>query len=484
MARWQYDVTVYPGVPIIPSFGYFRPLEEPVRLKDNTFGSKLRNQLPTAEQPFIVDGTPFWQAIKTDPFQFRWYKQWVDPQNTVVAEKRILPTHEQQQYFYLNNTPLPSFVSQLEWTNIWVDPQFKKERLFGSVLKNQLQTSLQQGYFFPNPPPWEVITVDKYYQWLSEPVRQKPRLGAALNQDLAFLNPVTSQEFIRQLRWENIWVDPRRFPPILNPASQQFFSYGSYSPLTNIILGIINSQEGPTFTRTLSYQARTGVDFYPAVDITRNNESLWHEAWRDPVRTKPRLLESLQQAQIQGWVNPPAEVINLDKWYSHWREPVRTKPGLQASLQEFFKASLRPIIPSFGYFDALSEPVRLKPRLQPSLNQFLAFTELVPPVFIDAYLYPFSEPVRQKVGLRADLQQALAWEFEPSQLVNLQWMIPFGEPVRTRWFPASENQVVIGEIVPLFPPIAFADVIVQTWDINLDVQTWVIDGDITDCGCT
>lgn len=211
-----------------------------------------------------------------------------------------------------------------------------------------------------------------------------------------------------------------------------------------------------------------------------------------------------------------------------------------------------PILPSFGYFQALSEPTRRRPSplitaqqvsevfvpgaFIPNFPIFSDFTEITftksfqyqsrssqPTIFstenitldkwyqnfvplpsasfvvsesvidffvqlpetvtVDKWYQDLSKPTTRP-HIITGAQQALSFvELVPLAQLDIRWFRALSEPVRYRWFPASEQQGFAGLTIPIFPTIGYADVIVQTWNVLPEVDTWVINLDLTGCDC-
>lgn len=182
----------------------------------------------------------------------------------------------------------------------------------------------------------ETVTLDKYYQWWSEPVRQRPGLRAQLD-PFYFAEPFsqTQPERVDESKWHYPWSEPVRLKPGLRVYLQQFYTADTSTiPLTKL--------------------------------------EPWFNWWSEPVRQKPRLIAGANPDWFYGNQRP---LVSFS-WFNWLAEPKRFKPGLGAHLQQSttYDTKFVPSPGSFiqGWFTWLSEPVREKLGLKSHLQQFLA----------------------------------------------------------------------------------------------------------------
>ena len=144
----------------------------------------------------------------------------------------------------------------------------------------------------------EVITVDKWYIALSEPVRKKPGMSAP-SQPFTFLFPLPIISF----GWFGALSEPKRDKPI-NPASyrQDFWMHQTPSPFV-----------------------ATG----------------WLNWLSEPVRLKPGLLTHLQRTDTQDTRWLPLSSTIIQGWYTWLSEPKRFLRGLGPSYQVGYTAHPR-----------------------------------------------------------------------------------------------------------------------------------------------
>lgn len=237
-----------------------------------------------------------------------------------------------------------------------------------------------------------------------------------------------------------------------------------------------------TFTRSFQYQALA-----PRINFQAENITV--DKWYQNFVPLPNLPFEVSDSSIDFIIQIP-ENITVDKWYENFSNPQKLfKPRLETGLHQYLALAPTVIetITVDKWFQNLSIPQKLaKTLLQSSAQDFVAFTELIPPVTQDWFYYAFSEPVRFKPQLNTALQLAQeALTFFPGidTFQDLRWFTALSDPVRYRWYPASEQQGFIGLTIPIFPQIGYADVIVQTWNVLAETQTWVINLDLTGCDC-
>ncbi len=178
----------------------------------------------------------------------------------------------------------------------------------------------------------EVITVDKWFQPLSEPPRFKPGLKAGSQQALAYVsNPLTVTPFA--------W-----FMPLSEP---------------------------PRFRRFAPSRQQIGInDPLPFVSFS------WFQPLSDPpVRVKSALRAGLQQVLAFD----PVPFVSFG-WFAQLSEPPRKKRSLAVQQVPFTTDSQ--VIPTtmlMPWFAPLSEPPRFKPGLRAGLQQVLAWPPRVLP---------------------------------------------------------------------------------------------------------
>lgn len=155
----------------------------------------------------------------------------------------------------------------------------------------------------------EIVTIDKWFANLSEPVRIKPGLRTSEQQFLAFASPKPVVPF----GWFENLSEPVRVKRRLPTPSQPYFSFQ------------------PT----------------PIINIS------WFAGLSEPVRQKRGLRPYLQRSFTADTdVIPTSKMI---EWFAPLSQPVRQKKGLRSHLQQFLASPSRllPTPTSFGTLSAL-----------------------------------------------------------------------------------------------------------------------------------
>lgn len=166
-------------------------------------------------------------------------------------------------------------------------------------------------------------------------------------------------------------------------------------------------------------------------------------------------------------VVPPPPVFE-DSWHLPWEVPVRTRPGLGASCQQASADSPPVIIDAYSWRPPFGEPVRQRPGERAGNQQFLAFTEaatqntpnnnFAEQSYYSKYAYPWSEPVRLKRGLGAHLQQFFAYEPDPVNLIiinDIPWYNWLSNPpimTKLRLGTGSQPVLAISPYIPSYFP--------------------------------
>lgn len=145
----------------------------------------------------------------------------------------------------------------------------------------------------------EIITSDKWFAALSEPVRFKQGLGAAQQQFIALPGPFP---FVPFAWFQELSKPAVLTKPGLRPSQQQFFTF---NPLPRVSFG-------------------------------------WFAPLSEPVRKKPGLPPALQRFFTTDTSVIP--LTRLMQWFAALSEPVRFRLGLAPRLQQFLAAptQLRP----------------------------------------------------------------------------------------------------------------------------------------------
>jgi hypothetical protein len=200
-----------------------------------------------------------------------------------------------------------------------------------------------------------------WFQGLSEPTRRKRRPPY-------YPDPFFTPSQVVSFSWFESLKEPyqpsrsKRYSTVLSSSSG--LTYQQFVPDPTVFAGVTYNA-GPTFTKTVLYQAYAIDPYSPAAVL---------------------------------------EDVTLDKWFSPFTEPVKPRVGLRASLQQFLGYDPFPLPTaapelSFGWFNSLNEPRRFKRSLSPGLLLFQSFHPN--PIVTFSYFQGLSEPKRYSTKLKA-----------------------------------------------------------------------------------
>jgi len=256
---------------------WHQPWSEPVRAKP---------ALLAANQQYQVSWSTFTPVTETVTVD-KWYVALAEPVRTKPALPAAL-----QRAFETDADPVVSF----SWFNSLVDPIVKAKA--GLLAANQ-QYQVSWSIFTP-----EVVTLDKWYVALTEPVRVKVSLAPAAQQFTAFVKAAPFPEAVFESKWHQPWSEPVRAKPALRVA-----------PDTAMV------------PFTLPYATVSYGWNVPQTDL--------------PPRAKPGLLAACQQFYTAN-VFPIANVVVTNYgWFAPLGTPANPKPGLAARYQQAFAAPTR-----------------------------------------------------------------------------------------------------------------------------------------------
>lgn len=280
----------------------------------------------------------------------------------------------------------------------------------------------------------ETVTVDKWFEPLSEPTRRKG-LGAAL-QDVVADSPFNEDTTLYP-KWGFSWSEPVRQRPGLRACLQDTVADVAFVENTTFESKWHEPLSEPVRVRKFGPQLQD-----VAADVPQPGEVVtedkWYSPWSEPVRVR-RLHAAYQQFSANI---PFVEDTTLyPKWGFAWSEPVRLKSGLRAQLQDtvadvaFVEDTT--LYPKWGF--PWTDPVRPKKRVPP---QDLAWSTFTPSaVTEDEWHQAWSDPVRLKRGLAAHQQQIYTSGYTPDPSAFLEgWYSPLSEPVRTRFLRTTQQQ--------------------------------------------
>lgn len=293
-----------------------------------------------------------------------------------------IPILQYQQLAYVPLAPVNPSINEAPYHQPWSLPRWD------GLSAAQRIALIASGAVFPVQQAGEIVTVDKWYQWLSEPiVKEKKSLGAGLQQFLAYSESAQFPEIITEAEYHQPWslpvwskIDPRlaialdasgAFTPVLN-TDQILQNYESpwHQPWSLPVWSKIDPR--------LAIALDASGPFTPVLDtnqVLQNYESPWHQPWSLPVWDKPRLATGLQTAAWLVKAPPFQETVMESKFHQPLSEPlIKQKIGLRTGDQQFLAfvgAKFGEPISYDKYAYAWSEPIwldlrtsRLKTHLQ------------------------------------------------------------------------------------------------------------------------
>ena len=455
------------------SFDWFEPLSEPVRRKVPAAPSQFAyapeftgNEVVTLDkwfQPFSVPvlrkGFAPWTQFAVDP------KALTQPETTTVdrywhnfSRPVLRPVRPPVGFIAFGQTDLA-----FDWFRPFPDPVRRKP-------------FINEGgeFLTPSFSGTEVVTLDKWFQPLSVPVR--PLVRAPWTQQVVDPFILTQPEATTVDRyWQNFSTPVRRKPQ----AAEGQFAFNTteivtldkwFRPLSEPVRRKPQAAEGriayaPEYTGTevvtvdkwfqpLSVPVRPParvahtqftIDPYALTQPEVTTVDRWHQPLSLPVR---RPAQAVPGAFASGKPD-----LAFD-WFAPFSEPVRRRPVGRAELSS--PVTVPEVVTMDKWFRPLSEPVMVAKRV--AWSQFVVDPKALtqPEVTtLDRYWKQWADPVRR---IRPTPQQALA--FSPTVIVpDLSWLVPFSVPVR-RLVPAPASQMVadtnqriqLGWLVPLSVP--------------------------------
>jgi hypothetical protein len=311
-----------------------------------------------------------------------------------------------------------------------------------------------QSHTEPAFVPPETVTVDKWFAAWRDPVRvsRDPRSARALETSdglisAPFIPPaaIDVDSWYRPLEQPvRVKIDPRRFITLALDATIDF------SPPQ--VIAVPHGTSAVIFQQAFQYPSLAYTPFVTTAETVTVDK--WVYPWTEPVRQKPGLRASLQQAAIGPVLDDETQIIDQfeSRWHFPWSEPVRTKRQLPTGEQPFLAYTPQPDVDIDSWYKAFVDPVRLKrdPAAARALEtsdggiQTPFTTEVVD---VDSWFHWLETPTPAKPGLRAALQQAAIGPVldDETQIVDQfesRWHYPWSEPVRFKRFPTAEQQAV------------------------------------------
>jgi hypothetical protein len=369
---------------------WYAPLAEPVRIKP---------ALSSASQPYLsfVKADPFPETVSAD----RWHQPLSGP-----VRSRALATG-QQPYFAVG---LSDVATDARWFSPLSEPVRRKPLAeFGSFSWSEF-----------TPASAEVITVDKYFDWLAEPVRFRQSLSVVNQPTLSLVKAEPFAEAVSIDRWQQPLSDPTRRklgPPEFPSLS---LSYTVVVAETITVDKWHSPLSGPTLAKPretfpfASYGSPVSV-VGDCIIVTTNAIVPYQRTVLHPTVAIPC----------------PQEVISLDKWHAPLSGPTLAKPR-QTFPFSFYGS------PTSGRRDCI---VVTNNTVVPYQRTVLHPTVAIPcpqiivegPTSLDKWWRPLSDPTRRKVSFAAHPSSFLvkAAPFEEIALVS-KWFSPISLPTRRK----------------------------------------------------
>jgi hypothetical protein len=269
-----------------------------------------------------------------------------------------------------------------------------------------------------------------WFQGLSEPTRRKKR--PPYYPDFSFApGPIVSFSWFESLKEPYQPRQSKRYSTVLSSSSG--LTYQQFVPDPTVFAGVTYNA-GPTFTKTVLYQAYA-IDPY-SIAATPEDVALdkWFSPFTEPVKPKVGLRASLQQ--FLGYDPYPITPFVYDPsvldWFHPLGEPRRFKRGLSAGSQLFSSFHPNPIV-TFSYFQGLSEPKRYSTKLKAAWLPFAVSST-------DIYPSPPSPPVIIQPDTIGP-HEYFPWHNKDGLTVYFSRKAPVG---RKRYFPVDiERQDVL-----------------------------------------
>jgi hypothetical protein len=271
----------------------------------------------------------------------------------------------------------------------------------------------------------EVVTLDKWFSPLAEPVRRKPSVAAL---------PANINDPFPQITidWHRPLSEPVRRKVSAPPTEFAFYS----EPVIKIDWYISLAEPVRRKDSVASVPASINDPFPRTVE-----EYAWHAPLSEPIRRKkpPPPTEF-----CWGYLHVSDELITLDKWFAPLAEPVRRKPSvaaLPASINDPFPRTVE----EYAWHRPLSEPMRRKKPPPPTefcWGYLHVSDELIT---LDKWFAPFAEPMRRKDSVAA-LPASINDPF-PRTVEEYAWHRQLSEPIRRRQ-PAPPTVFTWGYLTP------------------------------------
>ena len=269
---------------------------------------------------------------------------------------------------------------------------------------------------------------------LSQPRIPSPALsGAARSQVVGPVAPVISSEVVTVDKWFRPLAEPVRLPAMraagspaasVGPTFVPAPSFGWFAPLSQALFPApaLPSSLRPYFT----------VDPLALTRPEVTTPDKWFKALSEPVRPAPWLASAAQVSTVSPVLPPSAaEVITVDKWFRALSEPARLPSTRTPGSPDGSVAPSFVPLPSIDWFAPLAGPA---PRAAAPFVAAQTFTSpVLPPsaaeiVTVDKWFRALSEPLRlPPVRTLASPQAAWVPTFVPPPAMD--WHVALSTPV-------------------------------------------------------
>lgn len=238
---------------------------------------------------------------------------------------------------------------------------------------------LYPTYFDPVYVEQEIVTLDKWFEPLSEPVRRKPTVYS----DVTWIpQPIAGDTTIDE--WFRPLSEPTRRK--VSVANQPSYTHDP----TPFVPGPDSWQRPLSEPVLAKPKTHTQPDWYPQPIAGDTTVDEWHRPLSEPVRRK---VSVANQPSLAWTPQPIADDTRLDEWYSPLSEPVRRAVRYQSEV--YYAPYVEVVVEEVTldkWYAPLSEPVRPKRKAEEG------YAWAPQPIAGDVRLgyEPLSEPVRPK----------------------------------------------------------------------------------------
>jgi hypothetical protein len=369
-----------------------------------------RSRLFNHSQSIIVKADPFAESVSID--------KWEQPLSEPKRFAKNLNAHQQPYAYFVKVDPFPETVS----ADRWQQPLSEPTRRRGYPIQAQDELSFVGS---------DTATDARWFTPLSDPTRRKPIAEFPVLSWSEFTPAAT--EVVTLDKYFSWLTEPRRFPRELASHQQPYASFVQASPFAEAV-------SIDRWLRPLSDPTRRArVPDHPSLSLALSelvSADRWLRPLSDPTR-RTRFAEypSLSYAFV---VAAPTETITLDKWIAELSRPILRK-GLPAfEHPSFFFAQAAPFA-EFVSVDRWQQPLsdptrRIRFAEYPALSYVLAPTYGSGDVFFVSSnnVVPY-----QRTLLYQSLTEAL---FFVAETITLdKWMAEFSRPTLRKGPPAFEQ---------------------------------------------